>query len=172
MEYKTSDTIWEIREQPKRLIVVGGGPIGSELAQTFAYLGSEVTQVEPSNRIMVREDADASEIVMRHFREAGVKVMTELRATEVVVQDGEKYLVVADKKSDEETRLPFDLLLLAVGRQPNGDSIPGLTEAGVKISKRGVVEVNEKLQTSVPISTLAATSSVLINLPTRRDTRR
>ena len=59
VEYKTSDTIWEIREQPKRLIVVGGGPIGSELAQTFAYLGSEVTQVEPSNRIMVREDADS-----------------------------------------------------------------------------------------------------------------
>ena len=150
VEYKTSDTIWEIREQPKRLIVVGGGPIGSELAQTFAYFGSEVTQVEPSDRIMAREDADASEIVMRHFREAGVKVMTELRATEVVVQDGEKYLVVADKKSDEETRLPFDLLLLAVGRQPNGDSIPGLAEAGVKISERGVVEVNEKLQTSVP----------------------
>ena len=61
MEYRTSDTIWEIREQPKRLLVVGGGPIGSELTQAFSYLGSQVTQVEGSPRIMVREDEDASD---------------------------------------------------------------------------------------------------------------
>lgn len=150
--YKTSDTIWEIREQPKRLIVVGGGPIGSELSQAFAYLGSEVTQIENGPRIMAREDADASEIVTRHFKECGVNIVANTSAEEVISGGGggEHKLVVKDKTTGETKQLPFDLLLLAVGRKPNGDSVPGLAEAGVKISERGVVEVNEKMQTSVP----------------------
>jgi pyruvate/2-oxoglutarate dehydrogenase complex dihydrolipoamide dehydrogenase (E3) component len=147
-DYRTSDTIWEIREQPRRLMVVGGGPIGSELAQAFAYLGTEVTQIEDGERIMAREDADASAIVMEHFREAGVNIMTKTRAREVVVEDGQKIMLV--ECDGKEEKVPFDLLLLATGRQPNGDKVPGLAEVGVKISKRGVVEVNEKLQTSVP----------------------
>ena len=150
VEYKTSDTIWEIREQPKRLMVVGGGPIGSELAQTFAYLGSEVTQVEGGERIMAREDKDASDIVMSHFAHAGVKTICNVQAKEVVVENGEKMMIVADKNGGAEQKIAFDLLLLAVGRQPNGDAVPGLKESGVKISERGVVEVNAKLQTSVP----------------------
>ncbi len=149
VEYRTSDTIWEIREQPKRLMIVGGGPIGSELAQTFAYLGSEVTQIEGSERIIRREDEDASEIVMEHFRHAGVNMVLNAEAKEVIVENGEKFMLVADKKSGKENKVPFDLLLLAVGRQPNGDAIPGLADVGVKISDRGVVEVNQKLQTSV-----------------------
>ena len=147
--YRTSDTIWEIREQPKRLAVIGGGPIGSELAQVFAYLGSEVTQIEGGPRIMAREDADAAEIVTRHFREAGVSIMTNTRAEEVVVENGEKFLSVSNKDG-EKSRAPFDLLLLAAGRQPNGDTVPGLAECGVRVSERGVVEVNDRLQTSVP----------------------
>lgn len=150
VNYRTSDTIWEIREQPKRLLVVGGGPIGSELTQAFSYLGSQVTQVEGSKRIMVREDEDASEIVMHHFREAGVNIMLNSEAKEVLVENGEQIMLVENKDSKETTKVPFDLLLLAVGRQPNGDQVPGLKEAGVKVSERGVVEVNDKLQTSVP----------------------
>lgn len=149
-EYRTSDTIWEIREQPRRLMVVGGGPIGSELAQTFSYLGSEVTQIEGGPRIIAREDEDASRIVMKHFEHAGVNIQCNSQAREVVVEDGEKKMIVADKNSGETRKIPFDLLLLAVGRKPNGDAVPGLAEAGVKVSERGVVEVNEKLQTSVP----------------------
>ena len=149
VEYRTSDTIWEIREQPKRLAVIGGGPIGSELAQAFAYLGSEVTQIEGGPRIMAREDEDASEIVERHFREAGVKIMNNVRAEEVVVENGEKCLVVSTKDGGQ-ARVPFDLLLLAVGRKPNGDAVPGLTEIGVRVNERGAVEVNDRLQTSVP----------------------
>lgn len=146
----TSDTIWSIREQPKRLIVVGGGPIGSELAQAFCYLGCEVTQIEGNERILVREDKDASDIVMKHFEEAGVRMMLKTKALEArKAADGAQTLLVQDS-SGAEQELPFDALLLAVGRQPNGDAVPGLKEAGVKISERGVVEVNDKLQTSVP----------------------
>lgn len=148
--YRTSDTIWEIREQPKRLLVVGGGPIGSELTQAFSYLGSQVTQVEGSPRIMVREDADASEIVMSHFREDGVNLMLNSQASEVIVENGENIMLVQDKTTKETTKVPFDLLLLAVGRQPNGDAVPGLKEAGVEVNERGVVVVNDALQTAVP----------------------
>ena len=148
--YRTSDTIWEIREQPKRLLVVGGGPIGSELAQTFAYLGSEVTQVEGGPRIMAREDEDASAIVMEHFRHAGVNILCNSTAREVVVENGENIMIVADKKGGADKRVPFDLLLLAVGRKPNGDAVEGLADVGVTIDARGVVQTNEKLQTTVP----------------------
>ena len=148
-EYRTSDTIWEIREQPKKLAVIGGGPIGSELAQTFAYLGSEVTQIEGGPRIMAREDADAAEIVQRHFREAGVNIMTNARAEEVIAENGKTYLQISRKDGGGE-RVEFDLLLLAAGRKPNGDSVPGLTEAGVRVNERGAVVVNDRLQTSVP----------------------
>ncbi len=150
-DYKTSDTIWEIREQPKRLMVVGGGPIGTELAQTFAYLGSEVTQVESTERILVREDEDAAKLVMEQMKEAGVHIMTKVRAQEVEVsENGQTQMVLADVDGGETTRRPFDLLLLAVGRAPNGDSIPGLAEAGVKVNKRGAIEVDEYLRAAQP----------------------
>ena len=149
-DYKTSDTVWEIREQPRRLMVVGGGPIGSELAQTFAYLGSEVTQIEGGPRIMAREDEDASAIVMQHFREAGVNMRCNSQAREVVVENGEQKMIIADKNGGGEEKIPFDLLLLAVGRKPNGDSVPGLAEVGVQVNERGAISVNEKLQTAVP----------------------
>ena len=98
---------------------------------------------------MAREDADAAEIVQRHFREAGVNILTNTRAEEVVVENGESALLVSNKDG-EKSRVPFDLLLLAAGRKPNGDSVPGLTEAGVRVNQRGAVEVNDRLQTSVP----------------------
>jgi pyruvate/2-oxoglutarate dehydrogenase complex dihydrolipoamide dehydrogenase (E3) component len=150
VEYYTSDTIWNIRKLPKRLAVIGGGPIGSELTQCFAIFGSEVTQVEGSARIMMREDEDAAALVMQKFRDSGVNILTETRAEEVVVENGEKFLICADKNSGAKTRVAFDDLLLAVGRAPNGDSVPGLKEAGVKINSRGAVEVDEKLTTAVP----------------------
>ena len=147
--YRTSDTIWEIREQPKRLVVVGGGPIGSELAQAFATLGSQVTQIVSGAHLVPREDEDASAIVMENFREAGVELRLNSRATEVQNENGEHLLLLEDKQSGEVSKVPFDLLLLAAGRQPNGDAIPGLREVGVHTDARGAVVVNEKLQTAV-----------------------
>ena len=148
-DYKTSDTIWDIRQQPKRLVVVGGGPIGTELAQAFAFLGSEVTQVEGGARILPREDEDAALLVMQQMKEAGVDIVTNARAKKVESGEGGRHIVLADSQSGETTRRPFDLLLLAAGRKPNGDKVPGLAEAGVNINARGVVEVDECLRTSV-----------------------
>ena len=149
-DYKTSDTIWEIRQQPKRLVVVGGGPIGTELAQAFAFLGSEVTQVEGGARILPREDEDAALLVMEQMKEAGVDIVTNARAKKVESGEGGRHIVLADSQSGETTWRPFDLLLLAAGRKPNGDKVPGLAEVGVNINARGVVEVDECLRTSVP----------------------
>ena len=148
--YKTSDTIWEIREKPRRMVVVGGGPIGSELAQAFAYLGVEVTQIEGGPRIMSREDEDCSRIVARHFEEIGVKIMAGTSAVEIQNGGGETAVLCRHKESGEETRVPFDLLLVATGRKPNGDKVAGLAEAGVRIDKRGAIPVDEYLRTSVP----------------------
>jgi pyruvate/2-oxoglutarate dehydrogenase complex dihydrolipoamide dehydrogenase (E3) component len=90
----TSDNVWEIRKLPKRLVVLGGGPIGSELTQCFARLGAKVTQVEMLPRIMIREDPEFSELVMQRFREEGVDVLVNHKAKEVRVENGEKILVV------------------------------------------------------------------------------
>lgn len=150
VNYYTSDTIWGLRDYPKRLVVVGGGPIGSELAQAFAYLGCEVTQIEGNERILMREDPRASEIVSAHFREAGVRMLTKTKALEAQKDaDGTQTLLIEDADGTQ-SHLPFDALLLAVGRRPNGDAVPGLQAAGVRVSERGVVEVDAKLQTSVP----------------------
>ena len=151
VEYRTSDTFWDLREFPKRTIVIGGGPIGSELAQCLAFLNSDVTQIETGSRIMHREDEDAALLVMEHFKEAGVKVETGLRASEVKIVDGEKRLVCLEADDKEKTReFPFDLLLLAVGRAPNGREVKGMAEVGVEVDARGAIVVDDYLQTSVP----------------------
>lgn len=147
-DYRTSDTLWDIRQLPQRLLVVGGGPIGCELAQAFACLGSQVTQLEGGERLIAREDADAADIVMKHFGESGVNVMLNSRASEVVkTKDGSQHMVV--ENNGDTKNVPFDLLLLAVGRRPNGDQVPGLKEVGVQIGDRGEVKVNDKLETAV-----------------------
>jgi dihydrolipoamide dehydrogenase len=143
--YLTSDTVWKIREQPRRLIVLGGGPIGSELTQAFARLGSHVTQVEMLPRIMPREDVEIAKMVQDQFREEGVDVRVNTKAKAVKVVDGEKRLVV--EKDGKEEELPFDQILVAVGRAARLKGY-GLEQVGVKTGK--VIEVNEFLQTSVP----------------------
>ena len=143
--YYTSDTIWELREQPKRLVVLGGGPIGSELTQAFARLGSHVTQVEMQPRILLREDPEVSEMVLKKFIAEGVDVRINTKAKSVVVEAGQKYLVCEKGGADE--RIPFDAILVAVGRAARLKGY-GLEELGLKTGK--TIEVNEFLQTSFP----------------------
>ena len=145
--YLTSDTLWGLRELPPRLVVLGGGPIGSELAQCFARLGSKVTQVEMLPRILAREDPEISDMVMRRFVEEGIDVKTGHRAKEFVVRGGEQRLVC--EHGGEETEISFDRVLVAVGRAANVAGY-GLEALGVEISDRRTVAVNEYLQTSVP----------------------
>ncbi len=151
VDYYTSDTIWNIREKPERMVIIGGGPIGSELAQAFAYLDVQVTQIEGSPRILVREDSDVSDIVMDHFQHAGVSMMVNCRAQSIHKDEKTGDNVIVVKQADDtEVEVPFDALLLAVGRKPNADQVEGLKEVGVVITPRGAIEVNSKLQTAVP----------------------
>ncbi len=143
----TSDTVWDLRELPKRLVVLGGGPIGSELTQCFARLGSQVTQVEMLERIMIREDPEISDRVMQQFRKEGVNVLVNHKARQFVVENGEKVLIC--EHDGREVRVPFDALLCAVGRVANTQGY-GLEELGIPVTKTRTVEVNEFMQTIYP----------------------
>ncbi|MBK7813761.1 MAG: FAD-dependent oxidoreductase [Rhodocyclaceae bacterium] len=143
--YLTSDTVWNLRELPRRLVVLGGGPIGCELTQAFARLGSQVTQVEMLPRIMIREDEEVSELVTRRFRAEGIAVLVNHKAKQFVVEDGEKILIA--EHEGREVRIPFDAVLVAVGRVANLKGY-GLEDIGVATSR--TVDTNEFLQTNYP----------------------
>ena len=145
--FLTSDTLWGIEQLPRRLVVLGGGPIGCELAQAFARLGSEVTQVEMAPRVMLREDAEVAELVAASLRADGVTLLTGHQAVRAEVADGEKRLVV--RAGEHESALPFDQLLCAVGRSPRVTGY-GLEELGVPLTPRRTVETDAWLRTLYP----------------------
>jgi pyruvate/2-oxoglutarate dehydrogenase complex dihydrolipoamide dehydrogenase (E3) component len=144
---RTSDDIWSLRALPKRMVVLGGGPIGCELAQCFARFGSSVTQVEMLPRLMVREDPEVSELVARRFREEGIAVLLEHRAQRFVVEDGQRVLVAEHRGA--EVRVPFDVLLCAVGRVANTAGY-GLEELGIPTTPSRTVQTDDSLQTIYP----------------------
>lgn len=145
--FLTSDTIWGLTELPKRLVVLGGGPIGCELAQSFARLGSAVTQVEMAPRLMLREDPDASDLVAASLRVDGVNVLTSHQAIRVEVCEGEKRLIV--RHGDQELPIAFDQLLCAVGRSPRVTGY-GLEELGIALTPQKTIQTNAFLQTLYP----------------------
>jgi pyruvate/2-oxoglutarate dehydrogenase complex dihydrolipoamide dehydrogenase (E3) component/uncharacterized membrane protein YdjX (TVP38/TMEM64 family) len=147
VDYLTSDNLWQLRELPQRLVVLGGGPIGCEMTQAFARFGAKVTQIEMSSHLMGREDKDVAEVIRERFAAEGVKVLTEHAAREVVIEKGEK-LLVCDYQG-EEVRVPFDAILVAVGRRPNVKGF-GLEELGVRLSERGTIETDGFLRTNIP----------------------
>ena len=146
--YYTSDTIWEIRELPPTLVVLGGGPIGSELAQAFGRFGTRVTIVQQAPHLLMREDADVVDLMQRQFADEGIRVLTGHRAERVEVREAGRALICA-AEDGSEVRVPFDALLVAAGRQPNTEGL-GLEDVGVTCGERGEVEVDEYLRTSVP----------------------
>lgn len=147
INYLTSDNLWEIRELPKRLIVLGGGPIGCELTQAFCRLGSQVTQIEMLPRILVREDEEISAMVNQRFLDEGIDVLTDHLAKEVINRNGQKILVCAH--NEQVTEIEFDEIIVAVGRAANTSGF-GLEELGIELNPNKTVRVNEKLQTSIP----------------------
>lgn len=147
IDYLTSDNVWNLRELPKRLVVLGGGPIGSELTQCFARFGSQVSQVEMLPRILIREDPEVSELVTKSLQKDGVAVLTGHKAKQVVVENGEKILVC--EHNGAEVRLPFDQILVAVGRTANVTGF-GLEELGIPTRQNKTIETNEYLQTLYP----------------------
>ncbi len=147
IDYLTSDNLWQLRELPRRLVVLGGGPIGCELAQSFARFGSEVTIVEMAPRLMIREDDDVAALVAERFREDHIDVRAGHMAKQFKVVDGRKILVA--EYEGEPVEFEFDQVLVAVGRAANTTGF-GLEELGVQISERRTIEVNEFLQTNFP----------------------
>ena len=144
--YLTSDTLWELREQPPRLVVLGGGPIGCELAQSFARLGSAVTQIEMLPRIMIREDEEVSAFAKRALEHDGVRVLTSHKALRCERRpDGTKAIVV--ETAGGQSAIEFDMLLCAVGRSARLTGF-GLEELGIAVNK--TVQVNEYLETRYP----------------------
>lgn len=147
--YVTSDTLWnkfaELDEAPKKLVVLGGGPIGSELAQSFARLGSSVTQIEMAERIMIKEDLEVSTFAHEALTESGVNILTSHQALRCEARDGKKYIVV--KHNDKEIDIEYDELLCAVGRSARLKGY-GLEELGIETNR--TVVTNEYLETLYP----------------------
>jgi len=145
--YLTSDTLWELRELPRRLVVLGGGPIGAELAQCFARFGSRVTIVEMAPRLLPREDEDVAAAVEARFRAEGVELATTHRAVRVDAAPSGPQLIC--EHDGVEVALPFDRLLVALGRRANVEGF-GLEELGVVLGERGTVAVDGLLRTNFP----------------------
>ncbi|WP_339374137.1 dihydrolipoyl dehydrogenase family protein [Pelagibaculum spongiae] len=143
----TSDNIWDLRVQPKRLAVLGGGPIGCELAQSFQRLGTQVIQIELDSRLMPREDEDASSYVMSSMRKDGVDLRLGHKAVKVSVEDGKKRITC--EHNGQLVEIVCDEILCAVGRKARLQGF-GLDDLAVKTTKWGTIEVNEFLQTNYP----------------------
>ena len=135
----TSETLWDLKELPGRLLVLGGGPIGCELGQAFVRLGTRVTLVERASRLLVKEEPRASELVAEHLRADGVEVRTG--ATPVGVRDGRE---LALEGGDV---VPFDRVFVATGRRPRSGGL-GLEQVGVSTTPGGAVAVDDRLRTT------------------------
>ena len=147
IDYLTSDSIWSLSELPKRLLVVGGGPIGCELAQAFSNLGAQVTQVDMAERIMPREDAEVSEEVAKAFREQGIRLLTGHKLVKFGAGENCDYMEAEHR--GETVTVEFDKVLLAIGRKANVEGF-GLENLNLALTGQGTIEVNEYLQTSMP----------------------
>lgn len=145
--YLTSDTVWELRDLPRRLVVLGGGPIGTELTQCFARLGAEVTQVEMAPRILIREDEDVAAMVADRLRAEGVTILTGHRAR-AFRRDGDAKILIAERDG-EDVEIAFDAVLVAVGRAPRTTGY-GLEDLGIDTTPARTVDVNGFLQTKFP----------------------
>ena len=147
--YVTSDTLWDefarLEEAPRRVVVLGGGPIGCELAQALARLGSQVTQVEMAPRLLMREDEEVSALAREAMEADGVRVRTSHQAIRCEREGGEKYLVAQHQGTAE--RFPFDALVCAVGRSARLKGY-GLEELGIPTER--TVVTNEYLETLYP----------------------
>jgi pyruvate/2-oxoglutarate dehydrogenase complex dihydrolipoamide dehydrogenase (E3) component/uncharacterized membrane protein YdjX (TVP38/TMEM64 family) len=155
--YVTSDTLWtefaKLDTAPKKLVVLGGGPIGSELAQSFARLGSEVIQIEMAERIMIREDLEVSEFASQSLQKSGVNILTSHQALRCEQRDGKKFIIVKNLKheqgsvQEEDIAIEYDELLCAVGRSARLKGY-GLEELGIETNR--TIQTNDYLETLYP----------------------
>jgi pyruvate/2-oxoglutarate dehydrogenase complex dihydrolipoamide dehydrogenase (E3) component len=143
--YLTNETVFSLTQRPDRLVVIGGGPIGCELAQAFARLGSTVTILERNARILRREDADAADILASALEADGVRLITDADIQRVTADGGAK--AVTFTRNGGQQRIAADAILVGAGRQPNVEGL-ALEAAGVDYDPRKGVTVDERLRTS------------------------
>jgi len=147
IDYLTTETLWKIRGNPGRLLILGGGPIGCELAQAFARLGTRVIQVEMLPRILPREDNDAAKLVADALHRDGVELLLGHKADRFAVEGGDKVLYT--QHQGESVRLVFDQILIAIGRKANTEGL-GLEALEISTHKNGTIALNDFLQTRFP----------------------
>jgi pyruvate/2-oxoglutarate dehydrogenase complex dihydrolipoamide dehydrogenase (E3) component/membrane protein DedA with SNARE-associated domain len=143
VEYLTSDNLWQLRELPKNFVVLGAGPIGLELAQSFNRFGSNVSIIEMGERVLSIEDPEVSSFIESKLVSEGVHVLTKHKAKEF------KGNILVCEHNGEEVEIPFDKVLVAVGRRPNVTGF-GLEELGVALRENGTIEADDFLRTNFP----------------------
>lgn len=143
----TSDTVWDLRSLPGHLLVMGGGPVGCELAQCFARFGSQVTQVEMLPRLLIREDPEVSQRVADALHRDGINVMTGRTITQF--RHSARRPIAVCGGGAEATEIEFDALLVATGRKANTEGY-GLEELGIPLTPAGTIAANSYLQTGYP----------------------
>ncbi|MBI2601657.1 MAG: FAD-dependent oxidoreductase [Deltaproteobacteria bacterium] len=147
IDYLSSDTLWNLQELPQRLLVLGAGPIGCEMAQAFTRLGSEVTMVEMLPRVLTIEDEDVSAFVKEKLSSEGVKILTKHRAVKFHKRNGTQTLLCEYR--EKTIALEFDKVLIAIGRKPNVSGY-GLEELGIALRHDHTIETNAFMQTKFP----------------------
>lgn len=144
-----SDNIWELRECPKKLMVVGAGPIGCELAQAFSRLGSDVTIIDIADNLMGKEDGDVADFVKQRFLAEGINLALGHFTQSLESIDGKFYLCATQGKDGPEIKIEFTHMLMAVGRQPNSENL-WPESLDIELNPNGTIQVDEKLRTSIP----------------------
>ncbi len=145
--YLTSETLWNLKTLPNKFLIIGAGAIGCEMAQAFSRLGSNVTLVEFSNKILPRDDLDVSTFMNKILSDEGITILTSHKVTEFFKKNNSFYAKIESNSSIQE--IEFDYVLLSMGRKPRIEGF-GLEELGVKISNRNSIEVNEFMETNYP----------------------
>ncbi|MGE0621795.1 MAG: NAD(P)/FAD-dependent oxidoreductase [Pseudomonadales bacterium] len=148
MKPLTSESVWSLESLPARLLVMGGGPIGCELAQSFARLGSAVTLIDMEDRLLPREDPETSRLLEAVFQREGIDVRLAHRAVDVTAAGSGHGGVLGAETGSGRVEIPFDGILVAVGRRARRDA--GLEAAGIAQNPDGTIAVDRYLRTSLP----------------------
>ena len=143
INYLTSENIWNLKKLPKNFLIIGGGPIGMEMAQAFSRLGSNVTVVEMAPKVLVKEDDDVIDFVNENFKKENINILTNHKAVEV---KGNNLIC---EYNNEKVTLEFDEIFIALGRKANINGF-GLDKLNIKIRGNGTIEANKFLQTNYP----------------------
>ncbi|MCX8000219.1 MAG: FAD-dependent oxidoreductase, partial [Leptospiraceae bacterium] len=147
IQYLTSENLWELKELPEKLVVLGGGAVGCELAQAFRRLGSKVTIVEMTSRLLHREDEFVSKFLFQKFTSEGIQVLTNTKVQKFIIEKDKKLVqCVSDSNVID---VEFDQVLFALGRKPRTTGF-GLEELKIPLNENGTIQVNEYLQTIYP----------------------